>query len=339
MTKAYIKAIQYYLPEMVLDNASINASHPEWSIEKIASKTGIYQRHIAAEDEFSSDMAVKAAEKLFAEESIDRSSIDFIILCTQSPDYFLPTTACMLQSRLKLSKNIGAFDFNLGCSGFVYGLGIAKGLIVTGQAKNVLLITAETYSKFIHPSDKNNKTIFGDAAAATLISAEKDAHGVNGEILAFTYSTDGEGAEYLIVKNGGMKQRDVTGFDVVSENGFVRNDDNLFMDGKAIFNFTAFNIPQLIKDDLQKNNVSTNDVDLFIFHQANEYMLQTLRKRCGIPADKFYIHLRDCGNTVSSTIPIALKHAIMENKIQPNHKALLAGFGVGLSAAAVVIQY
>src|SRR6185312_12917425 len=162
MNKTYINAIEYYLPELILDNAAISESHQEWSIEKISAKTGIFERHIAGKDEFSSDMAVKAAEKLFKSQKIDRADVDFIILCTQSPDYFLPTTACILQERLNLSKNIGAFDFNLGCSGFIYGLGICKGLIETGQAKNILLITSEAYSKFIHKDDKSNKTLFGD---------------------------------------------------------------------------------------------------------------------------------------------------------------------------------
>lgn len=339
MRNAYIKAVEYYLPEKVVDNEVINQSHPEWSVDKIAAKTGIYERHIAAEDECSSDMAVKASEMLFASGKIAKSEIDFLILCTQSPDYFLPATACILQDRLGLSNNIGAFDFNLGCSGFIYGLGIAKGLIVTGQAKNVLLITAETYSKFIHPDDKSNKTLFGDAAAATVISANKNDGEIVGEILDFAYSTDGKGATYLMVKNGGMRNRYQEGETVKGENGYVSNNDCLFMDGKAIFNFTAFQVPQLIKDTLTKNQLSMDEIDLFIFHQANEFMLQTIRKRIGIPEDKFFIHLKNCGNTVSSTVPIALYHALQNDKIKPANKVLLSGFGVGLSAGGVIIQY
>jgi len=339
MKKAYIKSIQYYLPEAVLDNEVISKAHPEWSIEKIAAKTGIYKRHIAAEDEFSSDMAVKAAEKLFASEQVNREDIDFVILCTQSPDYFLPTTACLLQDRLQLRKNIGAFDFNLGCSGFIYGLGICKGLIATGQASNILFITAETYSKFIHQEDKSNKTLFGDAAAATWISADKSEGEVAAEIFDFSYSTDGNGAGYLMVKNGGVRNRYSQSETKEDENGYVSNDDYLFMDGKAIFNFTAFQVPQLIKDTVAKNELTIDEIDLFILHQANEFMLQTIRKRTRIPEDKFLIHLRDCGNTVSSTIPIALYHAINDHKIKAGNKVLLSGFGVGLSAGGVVIQY
>lgn len=339
MRKARIKALEYYLPEKVLDNDAICDTHPEWSVEKIATKTGIYGRHIAGEDECSSDMAVKAAEQLFASGKVNRDDIDFLVLCTQSPDYFLPATACILQDRLHLSKNTGAFDFNLGCSGFIYGLGICKGLIATGQADNILFITAETYSKFIHPGDKSNKTLFGDASAATLVSADKSENELAAEILDFTYNTDGKHSGDLILKNGGLRNRHKKGETVLDENGFVSNDDYLFMDGKAIFNFTAFHVPQLVKDTLSKNQMTMDEMELFIFHQANEYMLQTIRKRCGIPEKKFLIHLRNSGNTVSSTIPIALHHALQDDKIKPGDKVLLAGFGVGLSSGGVVIQY
>lgn len=339
MTKAYIKAISYYLPENVLDNRIIAESHPEWSIEKISQKTGINNRYIAAENEFSSDMAIKAAQKLFNANSINISDIDYLILCTQSPDYFLPTTACVIQNELGLSKNIGALDINLGCSGFVYGLGLAKGLIASKQAKNVLLITSETYSKFIHPSDKSNKTIFGDAAACTLISDTPSTTSLSGSIEDFVYGTDGSGYKDLIVKNGGVRNRFKKGFDNIdTEGSFISNDDYLFMDGKAIFSFTAFNVPQLIKDVCVKNQVEDDEIDLYIFHQANLFMLQTMRKRCNISEEKFYTHL-DCANTVSSTIPIALEAALKENRISKGSKVLLAGFGVGLSLGGVIINY
>lgn len=334
---AYISAISYHVPSAVLTNDTINREHPEWSIEKIAAKTGIHNRHIAAADEFSSDLAEAAALKLFSEHNIDKSSIDFLLLCTQSPDYFLPTTACLLQARLGLSTASGALDFNLGCSGFVYGLGLAQGLVVSQQARNVLLITAETYSKFINPKDKSNKTLFGDAAAACLISAEQN--GLKGDIGQFVYGTDGIGGEHLIVKNGGMRNYHVVGSDQLDENGeFTRNDDNLYMDGRAIFNFTAFKVPVLIEQILEKHGVSLSDIDLFVFHQANAFMLETIRRKVGIPKEKFFIHMESCGNTVSSTIPIALWAANNE-KLLRGKKVLLAGFGVGLSWGATIIQF
>lgn len=338
MTKAYLQHISYYLPSTILDNNSIAKMHPEWSIEKIAEKTGIHKRHICEENEFASDLAVDAAENLILEYNIDRKSIDFILLCTQSPDYFLPTTACVLQDRLGLSKSCGALDYNLGCSGYIYGLGLAKGLLVTGQATRILLITAETYSKYIHPQDKSNKTIFGDGAAASLLTADVLENGLNACIEEFVYGTDGAGAFNLVVKNGATRHRSEVGHDMIDENGNIRNDDNLYMDGKAIFNFTAFSIPKLIKSTLSKNQLELQDISLAVFHQANEYMLNVVRMRCGIDKNVFYTNFSDGGNTVSSTIPIALKRAIEEKRISENQNILLAGFGVGLSMGATVLK-
>jgi len=330
----YINAISYYLPEGVLTNEMLNEQFPEWSVDKISGKTGIYQRHIASEDEFSSDLAYEAATKLFREHQIDKEEIDFIILCTQSPDYFLPTTACILQDRLGLSKNCGAFDFNLGCSGYVYGLGIAKGLVESGQASKVLLITAETYSKFIGHRDKSNKTIFGDAAAASLVSKKEEGF----KICDFVYGTDGSGAGNLIVKEGGIKHRKRNFLTTIDDYGNERSEADLYMDGSAIFVFTLGHVPKLINAVLEKHQLALGDVDLFVFHQANKFMLEHLRKKIKIEKDRFYIHIGNCGNTVSSTIPIALYEALKEGKIISDQKIMLTGFGVGLSWGGTMLS-
>jgi 3-oxoacyl-[acyl-carrier-protein] synthase III len=334
---SYIQSISYYLPEKELTNEIINKEFPEWSIEKISSKTGIKNRHIAADDEFASDMAFKAATKLLEEYSVNRESIDFVILCTQSPDYFLPTSACILQDRLKLSTSCGAFDFNLGCSGFIYGLAIAKGLIDSGTASNILFITSETYSKHLHMKDKVNRTLFGDAAAATLISTNPSTN--EGKILKTVYGTDGSGHQHLIVKTGGMRFSRNDNEDVVDEFGNIKNDNCLFMDGREIFSFTIKIVPDIIRRVLEKNQLKIEDIDLFIFHQANKFMLDHLRKSLKIPEEKFFLFLEGCGNTVSSTIPIALLEARKQTKCQPGSKVMLVGFGVGLSWGATIIEY
>lgn len=331
---AFIKSISYYLPNCGLDNAIIENDFPEWSIDKIAKKTGINCRYIAATDETAGDMAVKAAEKLLKEHNIDKSTIDYLILCTQSPDYFLPTTACIIQEKLGLKTNIGAFDMNLGCSGFVYGLGLAKGLIFSGQAKNILFITAETYSKFIHPKDKSNKTIFGDAAAATLISSEDGF----AEIGNFEYGTDGRGAENLIVKNGAMRYQKSNNEAIQDEYGNYLSDDYLYMNGSEIFLFTLSAVPELVRNTLVKNNLPIDAVDLFIFHQANGFMLDKLRKKLKIEEEKFYLYIKNCGNTVSSTIPIALYHAKKDDLLISGKNILLAGFGVGYSWGGTILK-
>jgi 3-oxoacyl-[acyl-carrier-protein] synthase-3 len=334
MIQAYINCISYYLPKQGLTNDEINNKFPEWSIDKIASKTGIYNRKIADIDEFASDMAISAANNLFLENNVEKESIDYLLYCTQSPDYFLPTTACILQNKLGLSNSIGALDFNLGCSGFVYGLSLSKALIVSGIAKKVLLITAETYSKFIHPEDKTNLTIFGDAASATIISSEKGLFSIKD----FVFGTDGTGASNLIIKNGGLRNIRRNGVDVYDGNTFVRNDNNLFMNGGEIFNFTSKSVPLLVENVLNKNNTKQGDVDTFIFHQANKFMLDFIRKKIGIPLDRFFIHLKDCGNTVSSTIPIALKEFCECADGKDKTTILLAGFGVGYSWAGCIIK-
>lgn len=328
---AYIKAISYYLPEKVLTNNDLVVEFPEWTAEKVATKVGVNERHITAVDETATDIAINAAEKLFLEHEINKSVIDFVLFCTQSPDYFLPTSACLIQERLGLSTSIGALDFNLGCSGYVYGLSLAKGLIVAGIAKNVLLLTAETYSKHLHPKDKGNRTIFGDGASASLISTEGFA-----EIKEFSLGTDGKGAENLIVKTGGMRQKGVLNNLSFDENNMPQSSDYLYMNGGEIFNFTAEAVPLLIEDVLLKNSITDSGIDLYVFHQANKYMINYLRKLLEIDKERFYIYLEKVGNTVSSTIPIALYEAKQENMLNGN--VVLAGFGVGYSWGGVMLK-
>jgi 3-oxoacyl-[acyl-carrier-protein] synthase-3 len=336
MTQSKISAISYYLPDKVLTNDELAALYPGWTAEKIFEKTGIRERHISAENETAGDLGERAARKLFAEHAIDPSTIDFILLATQSPDYFLPTTACMLQDRLGIPTTAGALDFNLGCSAYIYGLSLAKGLIASGTARNVLLITAETYTKHIHPMDKSVRTIFGDGAAATLVSGA-DSDGIG----QFVLGTDGRGYDKLIVPSGGMRvcPSAETAVESTDESGNTRSQDHLFMDGTEIFSFTITTVPRTVKETLDNNGLTMEDVDLFVFHQANQYMLDFLRKKCKIAPETFYMNFADCGNTVSASIPIALARAVQDGTLKPGMKVMLVGFGVGLSWGAVVVKW
>lgn len=331
---AFIKAISYYLPERVVTNEELVQEFPEWSVEKVAQKVGVDSRHLAAPNETAGDMAEKAALKLFAEYQIDPKSIDFLMLCTQSPDYFLPSTACVLQDRLGIQTTIGAFDYNLGCSGCIYGMAIAKGLIVSGIAKNVLLLTAETYNKYLHPSDKSNRSIFGDGAAACLISTDGFA-----EIGEFSLGTDGSGANNLIVKTGAAKQKAATGKSVEDDEGHIWYDDFLYMNGGKIFNFTLDAVPAMMKEILEKNKLEKDQIDFYVFHQANKFMLNTIRKVCVLPRDKFYVNLSTTGNTVSSTVLIGLKDCITSKTIRSGDVVMISGFGVGLSWGGTVLHF
>lgn len=322
MKYASIGPISVHLPDLVEDNETLAKQFPKWDMELIQTKTGIHARHIAAPDECASDLAVTAAEKLFAEHAIDRDTIDFLLLCTQSPDYPLPTTACLLQDRLHLKTSIGALDFNLGCSGFVYGLSLADGLIRSGVAKRVLLITAETYSKYIDPTDRSLRTIFGDGAAATLVEAADEP-----SLGSFVFGTDGKGAATLIVSDGGARPA----HSAISTNKRKRWPSRLYMDGPELVEFTLRVVPPMIDQILAGAAMSRADVDIYLVHQATAFLLDHLRRKLQLDERLMPADLDYCGNTVSSTLPILIRDLRASGRIQQGTRSLLIGFGVGLS--------
>lgn len=319
--KAAICAIRSHLPEYRLTNEELAREFKDWNVQKIYEKTGISTRAIAAPDECASDLGVAAAERLFVDGVCKRDDIDYLLFCTQSPDYFLPASACVMQDRLGLRQSCGALDINQGCSGFVYGLTLAKGLIESGTAGNVLLITAETYSKYIDPADRSVRTIFGDGGSAALIRTVESDRTLIGP---FVLGTDGSGAEKLIVRSGAARG--------------PNSGPTLFMDGPEVFTFTLRVVPSAVRELLHRAGLNLNDVDYFVFHQANRFMLEQLRKKIGIPPQKFCINLETSGNTVSATIPMALERALGTGELQAGAKVLLAGFGVGLSWAAGLVE-
>lgn len=324
MKSAAIGPIAIELPERVEDNAFLQEQFPRWDMEAIELRTGIAARHIAAEGECASDLAVRAAERLFREHDIDRDGIDFLLLCTQTPDYPLPTTACIVQDRLGLPTSVGAMDFNLGCSGFVYGLSIAHGLISAGSAKRVLLITAETYSKYIDSTDRSLRTIFGDAAAATLIDASDEP-----SLSSFKFGTDGTGADTLIVNQGGARSED----EAIKPRHRHRWPSQMYMDGPALITYASDTLPPLINDVLNDAKLTRADIDLFLFHQATRKLLHHLRDLTGLEDERMPIEMAHCGNTVSSTVPILIQTLRDQGRIPVGTQSILVGFGVGLSWA------
>lgn len=332
--KVFIKAINYALPVGVLTNEQVAAMFPEWTVEKIEKKLGIKQRHIAAENETASDVAIKAAEQLFEKNGIDKNEIDYLIFITQSPDYHLPTTACVIQKKMGLSHNLTAIDVNLGCNGFVVGLSLAKAVIQAGQAKNVLLLTGETYSKYMHERDKSNRTIFGDGASATIVSAEGIA-----EIGEFVIGTDGEGADNLIVKTGGARHLKPANDLEYDDFGNPHSSDNLYMDGPAILNYSLEFLTSLVNDVLKKNGLAMEDIDLHVYHQANIFLANLERKTLRISPEKYYVSIENTGNTVSSTIPIALCEALKEGKLTKGMKVLSIAQGLGYTWGGMVLFF
>lgn len=327
MKYAAIGPIAIHLPERVETNEQLAAEFPNWDVDLIYSKTGIRARHIAAPDECASDLGVAAAEKLFAEHGIDRSSIDFLLFCTQTPDYPLPTTACLVQNRLNLPTSVGALDFNLGCSGFVYGMSLADGLIRSGAARRVLLITAETYSKYIADEDRSLRTIFGDGAAATLVEAA-DTPSLSG----FTFGTDGTAADALFVNTGGARPADAA----LQPRTRWRWSSKLYMDGPGLIKLTLETIPQLVEQVLANAELPESDIDLFLMHQATHKLLERLREQLKLDEQRMPTALRDVGNTVSSTIPILINELRSSGRLRRGTRSLVAGFGVGFSWAGCV---
>src|ERR1051325_11700803 len=306
-----ITDIATYLPERLVTNEALSAIFTEWTPDAIFQKTGIRQRHAVEPNQCASDLAVKAAEKLLA--GRDRNSFDFVLFCTQTPDFPLPTTACLLQQRLGLPQRCGALDFNLGCSGYIYGLALGKSLLEARLAENLLLLNADTYTRLLDPQDRSTRPIFGDAGAATLLSRAS-----NHRLHSFVFGTDGSGA---------------------ADSRPAKRPECLFMNGPEIFNFTLKVVPQLIKDILARAQLQPEQIDLFVFHQANAYMLEHLRRKLKIPQARFELCLEDCGNTVSVTIPLALERDLKAGRIRPGMKILLAGFGVGLSWAGCILEW
>lgn len=335
--RAAIKAIKSFLPEQKLTNEQLAEQFGDWHASQILSKTGVAVRGVADTNECASDLGVKAAQRLFESGACTPDEVDFLIFCTQSPDYFTPTTACVMQANLGLRTSCGAVDINQGCSGYIYGLALAKSLVEAGTAQTVLLVTADTYTKFINRRDRSLLTLFGDGAAATLVrTTEADSELVG----PFVLGTDGRGANQIIVKAGGLRCRPTaeTAIEKEDSSGNWRSDQNLFMDGADVFSFALRTVPPTLQQLLEKSGLTIDQIDFIIPHQANKFVLERLRAKLKFPAEKFWIDMEQSGNTVSSTIPIALESAIEQQRVKKGDRVALIGFGVGYSWGATMIE-
>lgn len=335
---AIISAVAYSLPERTETAQDLVQRFPHWTEETLVYKTGIRRRHIAAEDECASDLGVAAGRQLLEDNDIAAADIDFLIFCTQTPDYLTPTTACLVQQRLGLGTQAGALDINLGCSGYIYSLGVAKAMIETGQASNLLLVTGDTFSKFVNPGDRGVRALFGDAGTATLLADGGD----DGQpaIGPFVYGTDGSGAQELIVPSSAMRQPPLTtpAEEQTDHRGNTRSEHDVYMNGRAIVEFTLREGPRAVREVCQKAGITLDDVDVVVPHQASGLVLEGVREQLDLPRERFLISMEDTGNTISSTIPILLKQAYLANQIKPGQLLVLVGFGVGLSWGAALVR-
>jgi 3-oxoacyl-[acyl-carrier-protein] synthase-3 len=334
--RAEIRGIAYALPDLVVTNEMLGAENPAWDMSRVQSRTGVAARHIARDDETAFDLACRACDLLFQEHPGARERVDAILFCTQSGDYVMPPNACLLHEYLGLPEDVFATDFNLACSGFVYGLGLAQSLLASGIATNVLLVNADTYSKYVNRGDRSARALFGDGAAATWFAASDSGRGLVG----IRCSTSGKDHRKFIIPAGGCRQPRIpeTAVEQVDSSGNLRSLENIHMDGAGVLSVLNATAPRQIRTLLESNQMTLDDIDLFVFHQASKMALDSLTARLRIPADKSFSNLRGVGNTVSASIPIAIRDAIDLGKIKPGDRVLLSAIGVGMSWATAIIE-
>ena len=325
------------LPDKVLTNEQMCAENPEWDMNKIAGRSGVRSRHVAADGETALDLAVVACRDLLSRNPDLLTSVDGLIMCTESEDYPLPPDGCVLHGLLGLRQDCFVTDINLACSGFVYGLALARGLMATGMCHNILLVTADTYTKKVNPRDRSSRVLFGDGAAATWLS---DTPGP-GEVVDVLCATDGTGYDKLVVPAGGDRTplSADTAVEHQDDNGNWRSQQDIYMDGLGILTFATAKVPQQVKELLKRNQLTVNEVDLFVLHQASALVLDSLGRLLRIPPEKVFTNLEQLGNTVSSSIPIALRDARDAHRIEPGSRVLISGFGVGLSWASAILAW
>jgi 3-oxoacyl-[acyl-carrier-protein] synthase-3 len=316
------------VPERVSDETELAARFGAEMAAKLRDATGIRRRRVAPESLCTSDLCFAAAERLIADLKWERAQIDALVFVSQTPDYILPATSCTLHARLGLAPHCAAFDLNLGCSGYVYGLATLSRLMSAGGIQRALLLVGDTVSRLASPEDRATAPLFGDAGTATALECDPAA-----PPMVFTLGTDGSGQEHLIVPAGSFRRprNAATGLRNVSEDGNSRSAEELFMDGANVFSFSLREVPKLIKTTLAAAEWSLDAVDAVVMHQANAFMLRHLAKRLRLPEEKLTLALEDFGNTSSASIPLALVHQCANRLTAGSQRLLLAGFGVGWS--------
>jgi len=336
--KAIIAGIDRALPERRVTNADLAREHPDWDMEKIAERAGVLERRVCASDETALDLGQRASEALLERLTVPRSDVGALIVCTQSPDHIMPPNACLLQHRLELPTSIPAFDFTLACSGYVYGLFLAKSLITSGASDSILLVTADSYSRYLHPDDRSTVTLFGDGGAATLVrGAEAGSAGIGD----FCLGTDGGSADIFAIQAGGARlpRSPETAVSTVDPGGSTSSPEHIAMDGARVLAFVRKRVPAVVDELLTKTNESLDDIDLVIFHQGSAMTLDYVERWLSLPPEKTFRNIATVGNTVSASIPIALRDAELAGRLESGMRVLLVGFGVGLSWGACRVNW
>ena len=330
-----IESIEYYLPENIVTNADLQKENPDWNLEKITEKSGVYQRHIAGKNETAYDLSIKACDKLF--QTNDKNNIDGIIYCTQSPDYIMPSNSFLMHKHFGLKDEIFAYDFNHACTGYIYCLAMANAFVKAGMAREILLVNADTYSKYINPKDRSTRVLFGDGAAATIVKKSGRKRG----IIDIDLGSSGSGYNKFWIPAGGLRlpKSNITSKEIEDVRGNIRTKNDIEMDGFGVWSFINSVAPKQVDRLLKRNDVAKTDIDQFIFHQASKMTLESIMRLMKLNEEQVFINIHNIGNTVSASIPIALKDLIDQDKIDIGSTVILSGFGVGLSYGSILMEY
>ena len=326
MRSVGILGLGSYVPEKTLTNFDLEKM-VDTSDEWITERTGIKQRHIAADDEATSDMSLKAAEKALADAGVAPEEIDLIIVATASPDHAFPSTACLIQDRIG-AKNAAAFDLSAGCSGFVYSLGVASQMVKSGLYNKALIIGAETLSRIMNWKDRNTCVLFGDGAGAAVIGVVEGGFGV----LGIDLGSDGSGGKYLFQPAGGSRKP-------ASEETVANHEHTIHMNGPEVFKFAIQIMGKTAKRALAKAGMKPEEIDLLVPHQANMRIITSAAKRLKAPMEKVWVNVDKYANTSAASIPIALCEAQQAGALKKGDNVLLVGFGAGLTWAAIVLKW
>ena len=334
--RVVIRGVESALASREVTNEEFAAAHPGWKIGEVAKRTGVLSRRFAARGETALDLGERAARSLLQRLSVPATAVDGILFCTQTPDHPMPPNATLLQHRLGLSTRVMATDYSLACSGYVYGLFIAKALIASGSLENVLLVTGDTYSHLMGPEDRGTMTLFGDGAAATLLSS-----GDRGGLGRFELGTDGGRASCFWVPAGGARtpSSEETRRPVTDRSGNIRSAEQIQMDGAAVLDFVRRDVPSTVRTLLEKSSLTVADLDLVVLHQASQLSLDMVQRALAIPTAKMFSSIAHSGNTVSASIPMALRSAETAGRLASGMRVLLVGFGVGLSWGACIVEW
>jgi len=330
--------IASHLPNQVVTNAELSEAFPAWDMDRVAKRAGVLQRHVAGPAETALDLGVAASRALLDRHPGLVDQIDGIIFCTQTPDYLMPPNSCVLHGELGLGDDVLALDTNLACSGYVYSLALAEGLIVAGTCTNVLVVTADTYSRLINPRDRAARTLFGDGAAASWVRATADERTGLIDVLC---ATSGNGYDKFFVPAGGARtpRSADTAREQVDGSGNVHTEEDIHMDGLGVLAFVRAKVPTQVRALLDREGLMVADLDLVVFHQASKLALDVLTKALKLPEERVFRNMASIGNTVSASIPISLEQARSEGIIAPGSLVLLCGFGVGLSWASALVRF